>query len=276
VNCGSLVIRECRDLALPWGEEWAFQALLGELLDSAGGLLSLGAQYAESLGPNVTRSLNALRCAFTNIGDNAWNLVAAVYWTLVGVGQEATAKEYLDMGYEWICTCSRDVTNLLEGLLGVESDENSNNNNNNNACSEKAKKEKADAQAEKELERVIEQEKKAADEKVAREEAEAETVANSLLGKNAGELEAAQIESFERFQAKAIELEGKEAPSAEDKAELEKLRREYEATKTAKANIVREGITKELWDARAANGLDGLRAIIADASADQLGLAKIS
>lgn len=86
----------------------------------------------------------------------------------------------------------------------------------------------------------------------------------------------AQIESFERFQAKAIELEGKEAPSAEDKAELEQLRREYEATKTAKANIVRDGIQKELWDARAANGLDGLRAIIADASADQLGLAKIS
>jgi len=42
VNCGTLVIRECRDLALPWGEEWAFQALLGELLDSAGGLLALG------------------------------------------------------------------------------------------------------------------------------------------------------------------------------------------------------------------------------------------
>lgn len=120
VNCGTVVIRECRDLALPWGEEWAFQALLGELLDSAGGLLNLGAQYAGSLGPNVARALNALRCAFTNIGDNAWNLVAAVYWTLVGVGQEATAKEYLDIGYEWICTCSKDVSGLLKGLVGID------------------------------------------------------------------------------------------------------------------------------------------------------------
>jgi hypothetical protein len=109
VNCGTVVIRECKDLALPWGEEWAFQALLGELLDSAGGLLSLGVSYADSLGENVVRALNALRCAFTNIGDNAWNLVAAVYWTLVGVGQKETADEYLDIGYEWICTCGTDL-----------------------------------------------------------------------------------------------------------------------------------------------------------------------
>jgi hypothetical protein len=109
VNCGTVIIRECKDLALPWGEEWAFQALLGELLDSAGGLLRVGVKYASDLGPNVGRALNALRCSLTNIGDNAWNLVAAVYWTLVGVGQEATAREYLDIGYEYICTCGRDV-----------------------------------------------------------------------------------------------------------------------------------------------------------------------
>jgi hypothetical protein len=109
VNCGTVVINECRDLALPWGEDWAFQALLGEVLDATGGLMSLGLKYAGSLSENMVRAVNALRCALVNVGDNAWNLVAAVYWTLKGVGQEATAKEYLDIGYEWICTCGKDA-----------------------------------------------------------------------------------------------------------------------------------------------------------------------
>jgi hypothetical protein len=65
-----------------------------------------------------------------------------------------------------------------------------------------------------------------------------------------------------------LELDSKEAPSDEDKLELEELRRAYEATKTAKANIVREGIAAELWAARAADGLDGLREIIDVASTD--------
>ena len=74
----------------------------------------------------------------------------------------------------------------------------------------------------------------------------------------------------------AAELEAKDAPSDEDKEELENLRRTYEATKTAKANIVRGGLSKQLWDAKAANGLDGLRAVIDDASKHQLRLAKRS
>jgi hypothetical protein len=74
----------------------------------------------------------------------------------------------------------------------------------------------------------------------------------------------------------AAELDAKDAPSDEDKEELENLRRTYEATKTAKANIVREGLSKQLWDAKAANGLDGLRAVIDEASKSQLRLAKKS
>jgi hypothetical protein len=73
-----------------------------------------------------------------------------------------------------------------------------------------------------------------------------------------------------------LELDGKDAPSDADKEELEVLRRAYEATKTAKANIVREGIASELWEARADKGLDGLREVIDRASATQLALAKIA
>jgi hypothetical protein len=126
VNCGTVVIKECRDLGLPWGEEWAFQALLGELLDATSGLMNVGLSYAGGLSENLMRAINALRCALVNVGDNAWNLVAAVYWTLVGVGQEATIKEYLDIGYEWICTCGKDAQTLIGALGGDSSGENSN------------------------------------------------------------------------------------------------------------------------------------------------------
>jgi hypothetical protein len=71
--------------------------------------LTLDAVGAESLGENWIRSLNALRCSVNNIGENAWNLVAAVYWTMVGVGEKATADEYLTIGYEYICTCAIDM-----------------------------------------------------------------------------------------------------------------------------------------------------------------------
>jgi hypothetical protein len=114
----------------------------------------------------------------------------------------------------------------------------------------------------------------AAIERAEEEEREAEAARNALFGKNAGELEAAQLEAFTAYQAKATELSAKENPSAEDKQELETLRRAYEATKTAKANIVRDGLSQQLWDARAAAGMDGLRGIINEASALQLALAK--
>jgi hypothetical protein len=218
-----------------------------------------------------------LRCAFTNIGDNAWNLVAAVYWTLEGVGQGETAREYLDIGYEWICTCGKDAENLIGGLVGEqEEDPTAVKDPFAGACSEKAAVSKADAEATRESERQAVLDAAAEAERVAEAQAAASAVENALVGKNAGELEAAQLEAFEAYQAKALALDSLDAPSDEDKAELEKLRRAYEATKTAKANIVREGIAKTLWDARAAGGLDGLRAVIDEASDTQLALAKIS
>jgi hypothetical protein len=52
------------------------------------------------------------------LGTNAWNLIAAAYWTLVGVGQQKTANEYLDIGYEYICTCQEDAKNIIKSLGG--------------------------------------------------------------------------------------------------------------------------------------------------------------
>lgn len=67
----------------------------------------------------MLKAVNALRCALTNLGTNAWNLIAAAYWALVGVGQEEVVKEYLDIGYEHICTCQEDAVGLVDALGGV-------------------------------------------------------------------------------------------------------------------------------------------------------------
>jgi hypothetical protein len=37
---------------------------------------------------------------------------------MVGVGEKATAEEYLTIGYEYICTCGIDMQNLLEAIGG--------------------------------------------------------------------------------------------------------------------------------------------------------------
>lgn len=84
--------------------------LLGDLIDAGQALLKYGIQYIGSeLSDNILRSINALRCALANLGTNAWNLVAATYWLLVGFGLEDTVKQYLDEGYQHICTCQEDA-----------------------------------------------------------------------------------------------------------------------------------------------------------------------
>lgn len=83
-----------------------------------------------------------MRCALTNLGTNAWNIIASLYWTLVGFGQEKEMLEYLDIGYEWICTCQEDAGKILDALGG--------NNNSKSAgmlatCSESGAVKKGDA-----------------------------------------------------------------------------------------------------------------------------------
>ena len=104
---------------------------------------------------NMLRSVNALRCALTNLGTNAWNLIAAAYWTLVGVGQEATAKEYLDIGYEYICTCQEDAKEIIK-MLGGE-DDGGRSAKMLSTCSESGAVKKGDAQEKQEQRRKEQQ-----------------------------------------------------------------------------------------------------------------------
>jgi allantoicase len=129
-----------------------------------------------------------LRCAIVNVGDNAWNLVAAVYWTLVGVGQEATAREYLDQGYEWICTCVADGQKLIEAMGVDTSNENAQYSN---ACSETAAVAQQDAETQRERDKQAELDAIAEAERIAEEEAQADLARELLVGKTAAELETA-------------------------------------------------------------------------------------
>jgi hypothetical protein len=157
VNCGSQNIEECKDLGVPWGEDWTFQMLLGDLVDAAQGLVKYGVQYVGSeLSDNLLRSVNALRCALTNLGTNAWNLIAAAYWTLVGVGQEETAKKYLDLGYEYICTCQEDAKNIIKSLGGDA--DGGRSEYMLSSCSESGAVKKGDAQSRQEERRKEQQE----------------------------------------------------------------------------------------------------------------------
>ena len=42
VNYGSVVIDQCKDLDIPWGEDWTFEMMLGDLVDAAASLVTYG------------------------------------------------------------------------------------------------------------------------------------------------------------------------------------------------------------------------------------------
>lgn len=89
-NCGTKILEECKvdgANAIPWGEEWTFQTLMGNAVDTSMILIKLGITFAaDQLTPNLLKGVNALRCMFQSLGDNTWNLVAAAYWGARGAG----------------------------------------------------------------------------------------------------------------------------------------------------------------------------------------------
>lgn len=81
---------------------------MNQILGATGGFLNLSLELFGEMPEMYARWFNALSCSMNNIGENSWNLVAATYWTMVGVGEKATIEEYLNVGYEYICTCGKD------------------------------------------------------------------------------------------------------------------------------------------------------------------------
>jgi len=196
VNCGSLIIEDCRDMEIPWGADWTFEMLVGDLVDAAGALVKYGLQYAgDSLSENLVRALNALRCALSNLGTNAWNLVAATYWTMVGVGEGATAVEYLDIGYEYICTCQEDAMELVRALGGGEENQDGGNKI-LSSCSESAAVRRADAEQDREAKREASAEAEAEAEREQEAEEAREAEKAKLASATDADLELALAEAL--------------------------------------------------------------------------------
>jgi len=110
IQCGTSIRDTCLDMQIPWGEDWTFQMMMADLIDSAQMLLKYGVAFiGDTLTDNMMKGVNALRCAVTNVGENSWNLLAAIYWAAVGFGQDQMVNKYLDIGYEYVCTCQEDA-----------------------------------------------------------------------------------------------------------------------------------------------------------------------
>jgi len=72
---------------MPWGEDWAFQLLVGDAVETSQVLIKLAVTYvASSFTPNMIKGINALRCMVAALGENFWNLIAAAYWAATAFG----------------------------------------------------------------------------------------------------------------------------------------------------------------------------------------------
>jgi hypothetical protein len=60
------------------------------------------------------RAVNAIRCMLNSLGTNTWSLLAAGYQIGVYLGMKTDLEGYLDMGYEYVCTCLVDAQGLQE------------------------------------------------------------------------------------------------------------------------------------------------------------------
>lgn len=49
-----------------------------------------------------------------SLGTNTWAILAAGYQIGVFLEQKTTLETYLDMGYEYVCTCLVDAKGLSE------------------------------------------------------------------------------------------------------------------------------------------------------------------
>ena len=83
MNCGSDIIHpECRDLVYTLDDD-GFKAFFGELVSDATIILTITISMAgSSLGENMNKAMNAIRCAYISGAFNFWKLMGAFYYFL--------------------------------------------------------------------------------------------------------------------------------------------------------------------------------------------------
>lgn len=237
ISCGSEIIDKCKDLNIPWGEDWTFQMLLGDLIDAAQMLLKYGVKYlAQDASENMMRGINSLRCMLDNVGENAWNLIAAAYWGAVTFGYEQDLLPPLDRAYEHVCTCQEDAHSLVSMLGSTEATDAL-----FEGCSELTGNHKVLLQERRE-EFVVK--RKEANEKAIQKAAqtkrkqEAEGKMKLILAEDGDEgLERVAMEAFNRYREAAETLSKKSIQTQQERLGLERAKLDYLAAQEGKREL---------------------------------------
>jgi uncharacterized membrane protein YkvI len=120
MNCGSAISDTCKTATL--GD---FSTISDKLIENkfkrlASEIVSVGmfvittlmAASASSMSINMTKGLNAMRCAFLSGFINIWMLMGSLYFAARQFKQQKLLTDKLDEYYPYICTCKEDVANL--------------------------------------------------------------------------------------------------------------------------------------------------------------------
>jgi len=216
-----------------------------------------------------------LRCAVTNVGENSWNFIAAAYWAAAGAGKEDMVIEYLDIGYEYVCTCQEDMQALIKSWGGDQ--DGGRSAYMLSTCSEsgqvkgndvdKARKERLKAKIEANMRAL---KLKAYNRIKEAKQAEMEAMMASKGEDGKKELERQLMEAFAKFKAEATRLEDKSNVSESEAKALETLEQEYLAMKAVKDEIVMADVRAEINAAKEKDGIEGLQAL-ADATSLDIG-----
>lgn len=222
----------------------------------------------------MLKSINALRCALANLGTNAWNLVAATYWLLVGFGLKKDLAGWLDEGYQYVCTCQEDAANIIKELGGDA--DSGRSAYMLGTCSESGSVKKVDAKK-KQMEsrkKKADANKKASDD-ASRKRAEGEATktlgpkykddSGKELTDGSWELEQEQDRAFAALTDAARKLEATAKPTAAQKTAVTNLQRTYEAQRSVKEGFVLTDIEAEVKKARTGDGIPALGKILESA-----------
>jgi len=114
------VIDACVGLTISL-DETGFQLLTSEIVGSANwGLQALSQGMASDMSFDQIRAVNSGRCALLNMADNAWNFLAATYFTVKALATPTDLKRFeglIETYYPYVCTCKME-TDYFSTLIG--------------------------------------------------------------------------------------------------------------------------------------------------------------
>jgi hypothetical protein len=214
------------------------------------------------MSENMVKGINALRCMLSSISDSGWNLIASAYWFVVTIGLEEVIKPYLDMGYEYVCTCQEDANRLAKTLGG--SAQAVRNADILTGCSELVQHKKGDKRKQREM---FVKKLKEANLRALKAAAHRKRVdqAKKDLAKDwsdAGEtgISKRSLGEYRKYRAAMANFSKKKVKSQKDKDELEKIQLDYLAVKNAKDEILTAELLKKVVQIGADDGgMKGLK-----------------